>query len=121
MDKLVFRGLNHNPFIYNVMLVPIESSMREQNMLLNSRFNFFYVFFVGFNVAFCYESTWSGHGFWWSMMDKIKSSNKPTFLKGMQLVDGVVEVNVYADLAIKSNKGCLIFKVCFKKAYDSMS
>jgi hypothetical protein len=35
-------------------------------------------------------------------------------------VDGVVVVNEVVELAKKSNKDCLIFKVDFEKAYDSV-
>jgi len=45
-----------------------------------------------------------------SMMDKIISSNQYVFLKGRQLVDGVVVVNQVVDLAKKSKQDCLIFK-----------
>jgi hypothetical protein len=37
------------------------------------------------------------------------------------LVDGVVAVNEVIDLARKLKKECLIFKVDFEKAYDSVS
>ncbi|GAU44056.1 hypothetical protein TSUD_399540 [Trifolium subterraneum] len=40
---------------------------------------------------------------------------------GRQLVDGVVAVNEIIDLAKKGRKDCLIFKVDFEKAYDSVS
>jgi hypothetical protein len=42
------------------------------------------------------------------------------FLKGRQLVEGVVVVNEVVDFARKAGKECLIFKVYFKKAYDSV-
>ncbi|KAK2426239.1 hypothetical protein P8452_40952 [Trifolium repens] len=42
------------------------------------------------------------------------------FLKGRQLVEGVVVVNEVIDFAKKSGKECLIFKVDFEKAYDSV-
>jgi hypothetical protein len=42
------------------------------------------------------------------------------FLKGRLLVDGVLVVNEVVDLAKKSGKDCLIFKVDFEKAYDSV-
>ncbi|MCH99969.1 LINE-1 reverse transcriptase like, partial [Trifolium medium] len=42
------------------------------------------------------------------------------FLKGRQLVEGVVAVNEVIDYAKKSGKDCLILKVDFEKAYDSV-
>lgn len=55
------------------------------------------------------------------VMDKIISSNQFAFIKGRQLVDGVVAVNEIIDFARKAKKDCLIFKVDFEKAYDSVS
>jgi hypothetical protein len=42
------------------------------------------------------------------------------FLKGRQLVEGVVVVNEVIDYAKKTGKECLILKVDFEKAYDSV-
>ncbi|PNX65871.1 cytochrome p450, partial [Trifolium pratense] len=42
------------------------------------------------------------------------------FLKGRQLVDGVVAINEAIDFAKKSGKECMILKVDFEKAYDSV-
>ncbi|MCH82218.1 LINE-1 reverse transcriptase like, partial [Trifolium medium] len=42
------------------------------------------------------------------------------FLKGRQLVDGVVVVNEVIDFAKRARKECLILKVDFEKAYDSV-
>ncbi|MCH82386.1 LINE-1 reverse transcriptase like, partial [Trifolium medium] len=42
------------------------------------------------------------------------------FLKGRQLVEGVVVVNEVIDFAKKAGKECLILKVDFEKAYDSV-
>jgi hypothetical protein len=55
------------------------------------------------------------------MMDKIILSNHSTFFKGRQLVDGVLAINEVVDLAKKSKYDCLIFKVDFENAYDSVS
>ena len=55
------------------------------------------------------------------VMDKIISSNQSVFIKGRQLVDGVVAVNEVIDFARKARKECLVFKVDFEKAYDSIS
>jgi hypothetical protein len=48
------------------------------------------------------------------------SNSQTDFLKGRQLVEGVVVVNEVIDLAKKSGKKCLILKVDFEKAYDSV-
>jgi hypothetical protein len=42
------------------------------------------------------------------------------FIKGRQLVEGVVVVNEVIDYARKVGKDCLIVKVDFEKAYDSV-
>jgi len=55
------------------------------------------------------------------IMDKLISPNQSAFIKGCQLVDGVVAVNEIIDVARKKNKECLIFKVDFEKAYDFVS
>jgi hypothetical protein len=48
------------------------------------------------------------------------AKSQTAFLKGRQLVEGVVVVNEVIDYAKKSGKECLIFKVDFEKAYDSV-
>ncbi|MCI14026.1 RNA-directed DNA polymerase (Reverse transcriptase) [Trifolium medium] len=53
-------------------------------------------------------------------MNSIVASTQSAFLKGRLLVDGVLIVNEVVDLAKKSGKDCLIFKVDFEKAYDSV-
>jgi hypothetical protein len=53
-------------------------------------------------------------------MDSVISTNQSAFIKGRNLVDGVVVVNEAVDWAKKSKKDCLIFKVDFEKAYDSV-
>ena len=55
------------------------------------------------------------------VMDSLISSNQYAFIKGRQLVDGVVAVNEIIDVAWKTKKECLIFKVDFEKACDSVS
>jgi hypothetical protein len=54
------------------------------------------------------------------VMDPIIASNQSAFLKGRNLVDGVVVVNEVVEAAKKKRKDCLIFKVDFEKAYDSV-
>jgi hypothetical protein len=56
-----------------------------------------------------------------TVMDKLISPNQSAFIKGRQLVDGVVAVNEIIDFARKEKKSCLIFKVDFEKTYDSVS
>jgi hypothetical protein len=54
------------------------------------------------------------------VMDSVISSNQSAFIKGRNLVDCVVIVNEVVDLAKKAKKDCLIIKVDFEKAYDSV-
>ncbi|MCI31965.1 transposon TX1 putative protein, partial [Trifolium medium] len=54
------------------------------------------------------------------VMNLLVASNQSTFIKGRNLVDGVLVVNEVVDLAKRSGKKCLIFKVDFEKAYDSV-
>ncbi|MCH83058.1 LINE-1 reverse transcriptase like, partial [Trifolium medium] len=55
------------------------------------------------------------------VMDSIIAKNQSAFIKGRSLVDGVVVLNEVVDFAKRSNKECLILKVDFEKAYDSVS
>ncbi|MCI07449.1 LINE-1 reverse transcriptase like, partial [Trifolium medium] len=55
------------------------------------------------------------------VMNSIISKNQSAFLKGRNLADGVVIVNEVVDMAKRAKKECLIFKVDFEKAYDSVS
>ncbi|KAK2397838.1 hypothetical protein QL285_059374 [Trifolium repens] len=48
-------------------------------------------------------------------------NSQSAFIKGRQLVDGVVVVNEVIDFAKKFKRECLIFKVDFEKAYDSVN
>jgi hypothetical protein len=54
------------------------------------------------------------------VMDPLVASTQSAFLKGRYLVDGVMVVNEVVDMAKKSGKECLILKVDFEKAYDSV-
>ncbi|GAU29935.1 hypothetical protein TSUD_360500 [Trifolium subterraneum] len=54
-------------------------------------------------------------------MPKLISPNQSAFIKGRQLVDGVVAVNEFIDLARKLKRDCFIFKVDFEKPYDIVS
>ena len=53
------------------------------------------------------------------VMNSIISPSQLTFIKGRNLVDGVLVVNELVDYARRA-KECLIFKVDFEKAYDSV-
>jgi hypothetical protein len=55
------------------------------------------------------------------VMDKLISKNQSAFIKGRLLVDGVLVINEVVDLAKRSNVKCMIFKVDFEKAYDSVN
>jgi hypothetical protein len=54
------------------------------------------------------------------VMNLLISSNQSAFIKGRNLFDGVLVVDEVVDLAKKTGKKCLIFKVDFEKAYDSV-
>jgi len=54
------------------------------------------------------------------VMNPIISLSQSAFLKGRHLVEGVLIVNEVVDLAKRKKKECLIFKVDFEKAYDSV-
>jgi hypothetical protein len=53
-------------------------------------------------------------------MDQLVAPTQSAFLKGRQLVDGVVVINEVVDLAKRTGQSCLIFKVDFERAYDSV-
>jgi hypothetical protein len=52
-------------------------------------------------------------------MNTLIAPSQSAFIKGRNLVDGVLVVNELVDLAKRHGKECLIFKVDFEKAYDS--
>ncbi|KAK2434404.1 hypothetical protein QL285_019560 [Trifolium repens] len=54
------------------------------------------------------------------VMNSVVASTQTAFIKGRNLVDGVLVVNEVVDLAKKSGREVLIFKVDFEKAYDSV-
>jgi hypothetical protein len=54
------------------------------------------------------------------VMNSVVANTQTTFIKGRHLVDGVLVINEVVDLAKKSGRECLIFKVDFEKAYDSV-
>ncbi|XP_045810823.1 uncharacterized protein LOC123905246 [Trifolium pratense] len=53
-------------------------------------------------------------------MNALIPNTQSVFLKGRQLVEGVVVVNEVIDFANKSGNECLILKVNFEKVYDSV-
>ncbi|MCI15543.1 transposon TX1 putative protein, partial [Trifolium medium] len=55
------------------------------------------------------------------VMGKLISSNQSAFIKGRLLVDGVLALNEVVDFVKRARKKCLIFKVDFEKAYDSVN
>lgn len=54
------------------------------------------------------------------VIDSIISHNQSAFIKRRHIADGVVVMNELIDLARKRGKKCVIFKVDFEKAYDSI-
>ncbi|KAK2436747.1 hypothetical protein QL285_021719 [Trifolium repens] len=54
------------------------------------------------------------------VMDSVVASTQSAFVKGRNLVDGVMVVNEVIDLAKKTGRTCLVLKVDFEKAYDSV-
>jgi hypothetical protein len=54
------------------------------------------------------------------VINSVISLNQSAFIKGLNLVDSVVIINEVVDWAKKHKKECLIFKVDFEKAYDSV-
>ncbi|GAU43110.1 hypothetical protein TSUD_373050 [Trifolium subterraneum] len=54
------------------------------------------------------------------VIDSVIAPNQSAFIKGRNLVDGVLVVNEVVELAKKAKKECIIFKVDFEKAYDSV-
>jgi hypothetical protein len=54
------------------------------------------------------------------VMDSVVASTQSAFVKGRNLVDGVMVVNEVIDFAKKSGRACFVLKVDFEKAYDSV-
>ena len=52
---------------------------------------------------------------------KVIFDNQNAFIAGRNILDGVVVVNEVVDLAKRSKKKCLILKVDFQKAYDTVN
>lgn len=54
-------------------------------------------------------------------MHSIISDNQSAFLKGRNILDGVVVINEVSDHARRRHQKGILFKVNFEKAYDSVS
>ncbi|XP_058765309.1 uncharacterized protein LOC131638782 [Vicia villosa] len=52
---------------------------------------------------------------------KLVSKNQTTFVPGRSITDGVLVVNEVLDFAKRTKRSCVILKVDFEKAYDSIS
>lgn len=55
------------------------------------------------------------------VMDKLVSLNQSTFIPKWCLFDRVLVLNEFFDFARRNRKGLFLFKVDFKKAFDSIS
>lgn len=55
------------------------------------------------------------------VINSVISFYQTTFIKGRNILDGVVALNEIMEYAKKEGKPCMIFKVDFEKAYDSVS
>jgi hypothetical protein len=53
-------------------------------------------------------------------MNSLVASSQSAFIKGRNLGDGVLVVNELVDMAKRQGRECVIFKVDFEKAYDSV-
>ncbi|PNX81845.1 cysteine-rich receptor-like protein kinase [Trifolium pratense] len=56
-----------------------------------------------------------------NVMGKLISKCQSAFLPGRQILDGVVVLNEIIDLAKRRKDRCLLFKVDFERAYDTIS
>jgi len=55
-----------------------------------------------------------------SIIGSVISDSQSAFVKGRQILNGILVANEMVDNARRSNKELLIFKVDFEKAYDSI-
>lgn len=51
----------------------------------------------------------------------ISENHQSTFVKGVNILDGIVVINELCDYAKRTCKASMVFKVDFEKAYDSIS
>jgi len=54
------------------------------------------------------------------VVSSVVSDSQSAFIKGKQILDGILIANEAADEAMRMNKELLLFKVDFEKAYDSV-
>jgi hypothetical protein len=54
------------------------------------------------------------------VVGNVVSTTQSAFIRGRQILDGILIANEIVDDAKKSNKDLLLFKVDFEKAYDSV-
>jgi len=54
------------------------------------------------------------------VLGSVISNSQSAFVKGKQILDGILIANEVVDEARRSNKELLMFKVDFEKAYDSV-
>jgi hypothetical protein len=54
------------------------------------------------------------------IIGRVVSETQTTFMKGRQILDGILIANEVVDEAKKNNKELMLFKVDFEKAYDSV-
>ena len=54
-------------------------------------------------------------------MPYLVDERQTTFIKGRHLLHGVLVANEVIEEARRSKKSCMVFKVDFEKAYDSVS
>jgi len=55
------------------------------------------------------------------VMPQLIDERQSTFVKGRQLLHGVLVANEVVEEARRSKRSCMVFKVDFEKAYDSVS
>jgi hypothetical protein len=54
-------------------------------------------------------------------VDRLISNVQSAFLPNWQILDGVLVVNELIDLAKTGKEKCLLFKVDFERAYDTVN
>jgi hypothetical protein len=54
------------------------------------------------------------------VLSSVISDSQSAFVKGKQILDGILIANAAVDEAMRHKKELLLFKVDFKKAYDSV-
>ena len=54
------------------------------------------------------------------MLSKVIDERQTAFMEGRHMLHSVVIANEVVDEAIRCKKSCLVFKVDYEKAYDSV-